>query len=76
MGSPALGASTGGQFSSIHAPAIVAVGTIVLLLGLFAVAAIILLRMYHRRLNVPRRSSQAPQLDAWEEAGRRMRVDD
>ena len=76
MGLPALGATTGGQFSSVHAPAIVAVGTIVLLLGLFAITAIILMRMYHRRLDVPRRSSQTPQLDAWEEAGRRMGLEE
>ncbi len=76
MGFPALGASTGGQFSSIHAPAMVALGIIIGLLGLFAIAAIILLRVHHRRLDAPRRSPEAPQTDAWQEAGRRMRVDE
>ena len=76
MGLPALGASTGGQFSSIHAPAMVALGTIVLLLGLFVIAAIILMRMHHRRLDAPRRPSETPQSDAWKEAGRRLRVEE
>ncbi len=76
MGLLALGASKGGQVSSIQAPALVTLGTIVLLLGLFVIAVMILMRVRHRRLDAPRRSSPAAQPDAWEEAGRRMRVDE
>ncbi len=76
MGLLGLGASKGGQFSSIQAPALVALGIITLLLGLFLIAAFVLMRVHHRRLDAPRRSAEAPQPDAWEEAGRRMRVDE
>ncbi len=76
MGLLALGASRGGQVSSIQAPVLVALGTLALLLGVSVIAVMILLRVRHRRLDAPRRSSPAPQPDAWEEAGRRIRVDE
>ena len=73
MGLPTPGASTGDQFSLIQAPALVALGAIVLLLGLVVVAALILMRMRHRRVDAPRRSAEVTQLDPWREAGRRMK---
>ena len=49
------------------------VATIVVLLGLLLVAALVIGRFRHRRLDPTPRDPESDPPDAWEEAGRRLK---
>lgn len=73
IGAPA---EPGGGSSLSVGPAIVLFVTIVLLLGLFALGAVLLARSHRRRLAAADRGTAATSPDPWQEAGRRLRVPD
>ena len=68
-------APPGGESVSVGS-VIVLFGTIVLLLGLFALGVVILARSHRRRLAAADRATPQPHTDAWAEAGRRLEVSD
>ncbi len=71
----ASGAAPPAEGGSAVASAFLLVGTLTLLLGLFALVAILLTRSHHRRQGALRRDRETgPAPDAWEEAGRRLKV--
>jgi hypothetical protein len=53
-------------------PVAIVLGTIVLLLGLFALAAVLLARSSHRRAEPGSKRPPEPPTDPWQEAGRRL----
>ncbi|MHC4082523.1 MAG: hypothetical protein ACYS15_13040 [Planctomycetota bacterium] len=72
----AAGAPAPGLESSASlGPTVILIGTIVLLLGVFALGAVLLAGSHRRRLKTGgERPARDPQTDAWQEAGRRLEV--
>jgi len=66
----------GGDNSASIGPTVLFVGTIVVLLALFALAAVLLAGFRRRRLETDKEGPPDPHTDAWREAGRRLRVPD
>ena len=64
----------GGDSSASLGPVVLLVGTIVGLLALFALGAVLLAGFHRRRIETPQEGSPDPRTDAWQEAGRRLRV--
>ncbi|MHC4415924.1 MAG: hypothetical protein ACYS0G_11630 [Planctomycetota bacterium] len=66
-----IAAETAGPPRSLG-PALLLVGTTVLLLGLFFVGVVMLTRSYRRRFGSRRARPSGVLPDAWQEAGRRL----
>ena len=64
----------GGDSSASLGPVVLLVGTIVGLLALFALGAVLLAGFRRRRLETGNETPPQPHTDAWQEAGRRLRV--
>jgi hypothetical protein len=71
----AAGGPAGGDPASLG-PAVIVLGTIVVLLVLFGLGAVLLARSHRRDVRTADRKPPEPVTDAWQEAGRRLEPPD